>query len=198
MSAGRDDGPGPDLGPDLGATVVQVRALLDAAAPRLGAGHLVCLDGPAGSGKTTLAIALEATYGWPVVHMDDLFEGWEGLPEVDRQAWSDLLEPLSRGAAGSYRRYDWLAGGYAESRTVAPLSPGAVLVLEGVGAGSAPWAQVVSVLVWLEAEHDVRMERGIARDGEAFAPHWVAWARAEAAHFARNRTRERADLVVRT
>ena len=40
------------------------------------------------------------------------------------------------------------------------------------------------------------MARGIARDGDAFAPHWEQWAQDEAALFARERTRERADLVV--
>jgi hypothetical protein len=55
-----------------------------------------------------------------------------------------------------------------------------------------------AALVWTEAARDLRMERGLARDGEAFAPHWDAWARMEAEHFARERTRERADLVVRT
>jgi hypothetical protein len=42
------------------------------------------------------------------------------------------------------------------------------------------------------------MRRGIDRDGEAFAPYWEAWARSEAEVFARERTRDRADLVFRT
>jgi hypothetical protein len=40
------------------------------------------------------------------------------------------------------------------------------------------------------------MRRGLERDGDAFAPHWEAWAAAEAAHFAEHRTRDRADVVV--
>ncbi|MDP9822882.1 AAA family ATPase [Nocardioides massiliensis] len=176
----------------------EVAALVARAEPRLGAGHLVCVDGPAGSGKTTLAAALESAYGWPVVHMDDLFAGWSGLPEVDQQAWQDLLRPLSRGRAGRYRRFDWHRDAYAEEHEVPALAPGEVLVLEGVGAGSAPWAEVTSVLVWVEADRDVRLRRGLERDGDAFAPHWEAWARAEAKHFAAHGTRARADLVWRT
>jgi uridine kinase len=158
--------------------------------PTLGGGRLVCVDGPSGSGKTTLAEAL----GAPVVHMDQLIEGWSGLRTVDARL-DGLLRPLAAGRPGSYRRYDWLAGAYAEVVTVPPVP---LLVLEGVGAGSLQVADLVTALVWVEADLDVRMARGIARDGEAFAPYWEAWAAEEADHFALHRTRERADLHLRT
>jgi uridine kinase len=161
--------------------------------PTLGGGRLVCVDGPAGSGKTTLAAAIaELVAGARVVHMDDLYAGWSGLEDVDLQL-AGLLRPLGEGRAGTYQRYDWPTGRFAESVVVAP---GPMLVLEGVGSGAADLADLVTVLVWVEAPHDVRMARGIERDGDAFAPHWEQWARDEAALFARERTRERADVVV--
>ena len=158
--------------------------------PTLGDGRLVCVDGPAGSGKTTLAEQL----GAPVIHLDDLIEGWSGLRTVDAQL-EGLLRPHVSGEPGSYRRYDWLAREYAETVTVPPAP---LLVLEGVGSGSLVVADLVTVLVWVEAPHDVRMARGIERDGDAFAPYWEMWAAEEAEQFVRNRTRERADLVLRT
>jgi len=158
--------------------------------PTLGTGRLICVDGPAGSGKTTLAAAL----GAPVVHMDELIEGWHGLRTVDAQL-DGLLRPHASGRPGSYRRYDWVAGAYAET-VVVPPAP--LLVLEGVGAGSLVIAGLVTVLVWVEADHDVRMARGIERDGDAFAPYWEMWAAEESEEFVRNRTRERADLLLRT
>ncbi|MET0839829.1 MAG: 4-amino-4-deoxy-L-arabinose transferase [Marmoricola sp.] len=156
--------------------------------PTLGPGRLVCIDGPAGSGKTTLAAALAA----PTIHMDDLFEGWSGLARVDVQL-DGLLRPLAAGTEGSYRRYDWEAGAFAET-VVVPPTP--MLVLEGVGSGSARFEDLQTVLVWVEAPYDVRMARGIARDGDTFAPHWEQWAQDEAELFARERTRDRADLLV--
>ncbi len=42
------------------------------------------------------------------------------------------------------------------------------------------------------------MSRGIARDGEAYRPHWERWAEQEARLYAADRTRERADLVIDT
>lgn len=169
--------------------------LLAARPPTLGAGRLLCVDGPAGSGKTTLAAEVEGMVpDARVVHMDDLYEGWDGLPTVGAQL-EGLLRPLASGAPGTYRRYDWLAGAYAETVTVGPVP---LLVLEGVGSGSSAVADLVTVLVWVEAAHDVRMRRGIDRDGASFAPHWDAWAAQERVVFAAERTRDRADLVVTT
>jgi uridine kinase len=159
----------------------------------LGDGRLVCVDGPAGSGKTTLASGIAGLApGSRVVHMDDLFAGWAGLPQVDAQL-GDILLPLAEGRAGSYRRYDWIDGEFAEEVVVAPVP---LLVIEGVGSGAARFAPLVTVLVWVEAPYDVRMARGLARDGDAFAPHWEQWARDETALFAKERTRQRADVVV--
>lgn len=172
-----------------------VLELLRARPATLGAGRLLCVDGPSGSGKTTLASAVAASVGdAQVVHMDDLFEGWDGLPTVDAQL-GGLLRPLAAGRPGTYRRYDWHAGAWAETVTVAPAP---LLVLEGVGSGSLEVADLVTVLVWVEAAYDVRMRRGIERDGDDFAPYWEAWAVAEQEHFARHGTRERVDLIVTT
>ena len=177
----------------------QVLALLTERPPTLGDGRLVCVDGPAGSGKTTLADAVAAESDRSadpgasrVLHMDDLFPGWSGLPLVDQQL-DGLLTPLASRRSGSYRRYDWRAGEFAETVEVSPVP---LLVLEGVGSGASRFGDLQTVLVWVEAPYDLRMRRGIERDGDAFAPHWEQWARDEAELFAREHTRERADLVV--
>ncbi len=163
--------------------------------PTLGEARLICIDGPAGSGKTTLAAAvaaLEPTVR--VVHMDDLYEGWHGLPGLAERL-DALLRPLSRGVAGTYRRYDWVAEAFVETVSVAPVP---LLLLEGVGCASRRHADLVTALAWVEAPVDVRLHRGLARDGEAMRPQWLQWQVEEAAHFAREDTRRRADVVVDT
>lgn len=161
--------------------------------PTLGEGRLVCVDGPAGSGKTTLAAWVAAAApDAVVVHMDDLFEGWTGLPAVEAQLGT-LLPPLAAGRVGRYRRWDWHESRWAGSVEVRPAP---LLVIEGVGSGSLVAAPFTTVLVWVEAPYDLRMRRGLERDGDAFAPYWESWAAAEVDHFARHRTRERADVRV--
>lgn len=158
--------------------------------PTLGAGRLVCVDGPAGSGKTTLADEIAALSGARVVHLDDLYEGWDGLPGVAGQL-DGLLGPLASGRPGIYRRWDWHADAWAETVTVPPAP---LLVLEGVGSGSPGHAGLVTVLVWVEVPAELRVTRGLERDGTAMAERWRQWAVDEREHFARERTRERADV----
>ena len=160
----------------------------------LGPGRLICIDGPAGSGKTTLATALAEMTQAPVIHMDDLYAGWDGLAAGIAQLETVLL-PLVEGAPGSYRRYDWHRGELAETILVPP-SP--LLVIEGVGSGAAAYDGFRTALAWVDAPADQRKTRGLDRDGETFAPHWDAWAAAEAEHFAANGTEARADVVVNT
>ena len=97
----------------------EVLALARSRPPTLGAGRLVAVDGPAGSGKTTLAAEVGSLAGAPVLHLDDLYPGWDGLPEVDPVVLG-VLEPLAAGRRGRYRRYDWYAGAYAEAHDVEP------------------------------------------------------------------------------
>lgn len=177
------------------------RAVLDLAArrgPRCGEVTVVLVDGPAGSGKTTLAAALEAAAGergtgCTVVHMDDLYAGWRGLREGGA-ALTALLRDLAAGAPAGYRRYDWVADRYAET---VPVPPVALLVVEGVGSARTEHLDCVSVLVWVEEpDAEERVRRGLARDGAAAEPHWRRWMVEEAELFAEVGTRARADVAV--
>jgi uridine kinase len=161
--------------------------------PTLGAGRLVCVDGPGGSGKTTLADALAALRpGTAVVHMDDLYDGWSGLLDV-QEPLDTLLLPLARGEAGSYRRYDWSERRYAETVVV---PPGPLLVLEGVASAVRSHAHLATVTVWVQAPDDVRLRRGLERDGLALREQWHEWMRHEEVLFAREGTALRADVLV--
>jgi hypothetical protein len=126
--------------------------------------------------------------------MDDLYEGWAGLDhDVWRRLHAQVLKPLAAGRPGRYRRYDWNLGRFAESLDV-PLAP--VLVVEGVGSAARAVEPLPSVRVWVEAPPELRLRRGIDRDGEALRDEWLAWAEREQAHFAADGTSERADVLV--
>jgi uridine kinase len=184
-------------GPDADA-VVDLALERD---PTAGSVRLVCIDGPAGSGKTSLAAVVAGRVtarglDCAVVHMDDLYEGWDGLdlgPEP--RIVSQLLSPLSHGRTARWQRYDWNAGHFGEwvDQPVVGL-----LILEGCGAGALAYAPYRTVLVWLDAARETRIARGIRRDGEQVLPHWLAWMDSEARHFAANATPAHADVAYTT
>nr|WP_243861186.1 uridine kinase [Cellulomonas uda] len=175
--------------------MVLERALV--ASPRLGPVRVVCVDGPAGSGKTTAGDGLVERASARgvralVVHLDDLYAGWSGL---EGTLWprlaAQVLEPLRRGRPGRFQRYDWTAGRFADWVDV-PVPE--LLVVEGCGSAQRACDPIAVLRVWVEADRALRLERGLARDGEDARAHWLRWMADEAAHFARERTRERADV----
>jgi hypothetical protein len=166
-------------------------ARLRAAGPSLGAVRVVAVDGPSAAGKSTYAMRLAAALdGAPVVRSDDFPVPWDGDP----LAWwppltAQVLEPLRRGLPGRFRRYDWRRAAYAGEIEI-PAGP--YLVIEGVGAAreGAP----VALRIWVEAPYDLRRRRAAGRGDDLTA--WDHWAGIESAHFAADRTRDRADLVI--
>ncbi len=203
---GTGTGTGAAAGTGTGADEI-VRAVLARPATLGTGGRLVCVDGPAGSGKTTLGAALERRFRDALgaadaatalaqvrlLHMDDLYDGWSGLETGRGQLASSVLEPLRSGRPGHYRRYDWHRLAYAEDLVVEPCE---VLVVEGVGSTNPVHDDVTTCRVWVEAPPEIRTGRGLARDGERLREHWLAWQEQEDALFAREGTRERADVVV--
>jgi uridine kinase len=162
--------------------------------PSLGSGRLICIDGLAGAGKTTLAASLAALTGAPVIHADELLEGWRGLPGLG-ETIDAVLRPLAEDRPSAWRRWDWHADGWAETH---PIAPAPLLIIDGVGSGAVAYDHLITTLVWVEADRDLRLARGLARDGEGVREHWTQWLDDEAAVHARERTRERADLIYST
>ncbi len=176
-------------------------SLVSQSVARLDSTKLIAIDGPAGSGKTTLAsqwhdFLRNSGLTVETLHLDDLYEGWTGLHRgLETRLIDQVLNPLASGQAARWQRYDWHAGAFAEW---VELTPPKVLILEGCGSGAQAYSPYSSLLVWIEAEQEERITRGIQRDGPGVLPHWLAWMDREAAHFAANRTRDRADLHLTT
>lgn len=166
-----------------------------AAPARCGRTAVVAIDGRAGAGKSTLAASLAAELAVPVVELDALYGGWDGLEHGIALLAEEVLAPLAASGRAAVPRYDWHAGAWREPE---PLASPALLLVEGVGAGSLRAAPYVSLLVWLELDADERLRRALARDGRTLSEHWPMWAAQEERYLERERTPERADLVVDT
>lgn len=160
---------------------------------RLGGVRLVCIDGPAGSGKTTVAGRLAAAFGDDavVVPIDDLYAGWT-LTGARARLQAGVLRPLAGGRPGAYHRYDWPTRRFAAQATAVPVRP--VLLVEGCGSSPRALDPWTTLRLWVEARADLRLARGLARDGAHLAPEWRRWQETEAAEFAREDTRARAHL----
>lgn len=175
--------------------VAAVVAAARAARPVSGSTVVVSVDGRSGSGKTLLGTAVADTLGCPVVHLDDVFPGWDGLAAGVALVTDHVLEPLARGGTAAYPRWDWMRS--RPGRPVAvPVS--SHLVLEGCGALVPPAVAHAAVRVWVDAPDALRRQRALARDGETYAPHWDRWAAQEDAVYAVARPWLSAHLVLRT
>jgi hypothetical protein len=182
--------------PTVNEPLAEVARRVLAGSPRLGDTRLVLVDGPAGSGKTTYADALSAALGdAPVVHMDDLYEGWSGalMPDVWTRLEAQVLAPLRAGQGARYQVYDWAADLFGEWVEVAPP---AALVVEGVGSAALPVDPSAVLRVWVEVPFELRMARGLLRDGLAMREDWLRFADAEQVHFTADGTLARADVQV--
>jgi uridine kinase len=162
--------------------------------PACGSTTVVAVDGPSGAGKTSFVAGLAEATGADVLHLEDVYPGWHGLAATP-PAVARVLDTVAVDGIGTVPRWDW-----EHDAPGAPLyvPPARLLILDGVGSGAAIIRPYLSLLVWVDAPADVRKERALARDGGTYAPFWDMWAAQEAEHFARERTRQHADVVVAT
>jgi uridine kinase len=171
---------------DLDAVVRQIML-------RPGPVRLVAVDGPGGSGKSTVAHRLStAAGGAPIVPTDD-FASWDNPIDWWPRLLDQVITPLANGDPGRYQRYDWPSDSLAEWRTV-PRSP--IVILEGVTAGRQEWRDQLSFLIWIETPRQIRLKRGLERDGSSALANWESWMAEEDNHYRRDRTSERADVVI--
>lgn len=156
-----------------------------AAGPRCGSTHVIAIDGPTGSGKTTCAEALDdvvraRSLTCTVLHTDEVCPGWDGLAQLP-EILESVLTRLATDGETTCPTWNWHAGAPGPAHRLAASQ---VLIIEGVGSGSRTCASFLSASVRLDAAAAVRKTRGLARDGDTFAPYWDAWAAAESHYFA--------------
>ncbi len=169
---------------------VDARPLLDliAVASEDGGFVLVGIGGHGAAGKTTLARMIPDAQ---LVSTDEFWDG-EGF-DIERLS-REVVTPLSRGRIARFASYDWSARRPRGSRTV---EPSGIVVVEGVCALHRALREAYAVRAWVDAPYDVRLARGVARDGEAARATWVdVWMPSEDRYVERDDPVSCAHLVV--
>ena len=187
--------------------IVQQFAILSARQSTI----LVAVDGCGGAGKTLLATRLSRTLEATdrraqVIHFDDFHlpsafrpagEAREKPVGVDfdwRRLCKQVLVPLRAERAAIYARYDWATDTLAERHTV---SAGATVIVEGIYTSRRELAPLYDFRVWVDCPRDLRLRRGIERDGEESRARWERdWMPNEDRYVEEHRPNQTADLIV--
>jgi uridine kinase len=165
--------------------------------PLLGPVRLVAVDGPSGAGKSWFANRLAKVADIPVVHTDDLLDGWEDQFSFWARLEELVLDPLRHGRPASYRRYLWHRQAFGGSPVT--IEPAEAVLLEGVTAARREIRPELSFSVFVTAPADLRWRRALARDGRddvAFRAYLERWRVNENRHFAADATAAHVDLLV--
>jgi uridine kinase len=197
--------PEPRPGNGTVETFARLADRIRSAPPRLGPVRLVVIDGPSGAGKSRFAARLAGALGGaPVVHTDDLLDGWDDQLTFWDRLETQVLEPLRHGRSGRYQRYLWHRRRFGGVWIT--VEPAPVVLVEGVTAARSVIRPEASLSVFVTAPDGVRLRRATERHVEspgAEAPDRVAvraylerWRITEERHFAADSTAAHVDLVV--
>jgi len=160
---------------------------------------IVLIDGRAGSGKSTFAESLqqqlfrEGESAPRVIHMDNIFEGWDGLALGSDYMVRFILQPLARQETASWQDWSWVKNQRSSWRE---FSGGTPLIVEGCGSLTERSKEHADISIWLEASEETRRERWIQR--ERHLEKFDFWAAQELDFYAREKSQSLADLVIKT
>jgi uridine kinase len=157
-------------------------------AQREGSLTLVGIGGHGAAGKSTLAALV------PDAQIVSTDEFWDGTGFDIERLRTEVVMPLTTGRTARFAAWDWARKRPRGTRVV---EPHGVVVIEGVCALHRRLRDAYAVRVWVDTPAEVRLERGVARDGETARATWTdVWMPGEDRYVARDRPVECAHVVV--
>ncbi|MFC4338142.1 uridine kinase family protein [Salininema proteolyticum] len=155
--------------------------------------RVVAIDGPGGSGKSTFADLLADRLDASIVHTDD-FASWDVPLDWYPRLRDEVLVPLSENRSARFRPFDWELGALRDVPIV--VEPAEFVIVEGVSSSREAFRPYLSFSVWVETPREVRLRRGLDRDGEEAADFWASWMAEEDVYVRREDPAGKADMVV--
>ena len=153
---------------------------------------IIGIDGCGGSGKSTLAARLAETLDCPVIHTDD-FAQWDNPLNWYPRLIEQVLDPLRNNQPARYQRYDWDAKQLAEWHDVPPQPQ---IIIEGVSATRREFRPYLTYSIYVETPRDLRLKRGLERDGEDALHLWQGWMAEEDEYLRRDDPAGYADIII--
>lgn len=172
-------------------TIEEIVNHIKALRPSAGSTVVVGIDGCGGAGKSTLARSLAEHLGAAVIQTDD-FASWDNPIDWWPRLLQQALQPLSRREPAHYQRWDWEKACLAEWRTV--MCP--IILIEGVTATRKEFRPYLAFSIYVECPRDLRLKRGLERDGEQALPLWLDWMAHEDRYCELHNPQGHADLIV--
>jgi uridine kinase len=157
---------------------------------------LYAIDGPAGAGKTTFAAKLEAELSVDgtvrVIHMDDLYNGWENALS---NPLAEILDRISTahiaGRDFVIKIFNWHTMAFDREERITSTD---YLIIEGVGAAQQIVRETGAITYWLDIEPEIGLQRVLDRDGAHLEAQMRQWQVDQNKHFARDETRENCEF----
>jgi energy-coupling factor transporter ATP-binding protein EcfA2 len=166
---------------------------------------IVLIDGRAGSGKSTFARLLqdqvfqETKQSPKVIHMDDLYPGWEGLAQGSLYIVENILKPIELTGKAQWQRWDWAKdkrGGADPGNGWRAFDGENMLIIEGCGSVTAQSTEIADLTIWIEADRQTRRQRFEARDRGVFSNYWNSWSAQEDEFFQEQRSDQLCELII--
>ena len=157
---------------------------------------LYAIDGPAGAGKTTFAAKLEVELSVNgsvrVIHMDDLYNGWNNALS---NPLAEILDRISTahiaGREFVIKIFNWHTMAFDREERITPTD---YLIIEGVGAAQQIVRETGATTYWLDIEPEIGLQRVLDRDGAHIEAQMRQWQVDQDKHFARDETRENCEF----
>lgn len=126
------------------------------------------------------------------MHTDD-FASWDHPLDWWPRLIKETLEPLSRNKPARYGRTNWGSEGHEEWGEVLPDE---FVILEGVSSSREAFRPFLTYSIWIEVPRNLRLSRGLERDGEEARAQWEQWMAEEDDYVKREKPHEHVDLVL--
>lgn len=155
--------------------------------------RIIAIDGCRGAGKSTLAHMLSSQLmDCPIIHTDD-FASWDNPLSWYSRMIEQVLNPLSENKVSEYQKYDWA------KRTLTDwirVEPSEVLIIEGVSFSRQEFRRFLTFSIFVRTKRDLRLKRGLERDGESALDLWTQWMKQEDEYVQRDEPEKFVNLVL--